>query len=74
MSVDLARLRLLAQEPPRTAMTRKQQFPSLTDAVYELKQENTALRRGLNEAIAEIERMAHEWDERYQDYLSMPDR
>jgi hypothetical protein len=55
--MDLARLRLLAQEPPREAMTRKHGPPSMTDAVYELKQENTALRRGLNEAIAEIEEL-----------------
>jgi hypothetical protein len=41
-------------------MSRKHQFPSLTDAVYELKQENTALRRGLNEAIAEIESFQEE--------------
>lgn len=57
MTVDLTRLRLLAQEPSREAMSRRQQFPSLTDAVYELKQEIDALRRGLNEAIAEIERL-----------------
>ena len=60
MTVDLNRLRQLAQEPPRGTMSRKHQFPSLTDAVYELKQENTALRRGLNEAIAEIESFQEE--------------
>jgi hypothetical protein len=57
VSVDIGHLRLLAQERPRTTMTRRNGPPSLTDAVYELKQENTALRRGLNEAIVEIENL-----------------
>ena len=30
-------------------------LPSMTDQVFALKQENAALRRGLNEAIEEIE-------------------
>jgi hypothetical protein len=53
--MDLDRLRELAREPERTAMPRTSQFPSMTDKVFALKQENSALRRGLNEAIAEIE-------------------
>lgn len=60
MTVDLTRLRELAQEPPREAMSRRHGPPSMTDAVYELKQENAALRRGLNEAIAEIESLYDE--------------
>ncbi len=69
MSVDLARLRLLAQEPTREAMTRRHGPPSLTDAVFELKQENAALRRGLNEAIAEIERLHDEAEIEAQRYI-----
>ncbi len=57
MSVDLDRLRELAREPERKAMSRSQQFPSMTSEVLRQKQEISALRRGLNEAIAEIERL-----------------
>ena len=53
--MDLDRLRELAREPERTAMPRTSQFPSMTDQVFALKQENSALRRGLYEAIQEIE-------------------
>ena len=53
--MDLDRLRELAREPERTAMPRTSQFPSMTDKVFALKQENSALRRWLNEAIQEIE-------------------
>jgi hypothetical protein len=52
--MDLDRLRDLAREPERTAMP-KGPLPSMTDQVFALKQENAALRRGLNEAIEEIE-------------------
>ena len=55
--MDLARLRLLAQEPSREAMKRTQGLPSLTDKVVAQRAEIDALRRGLNEAIAEIERL-----------------
>lgn len=54
--MDLDRLRALAREPERTAMP-KGPLPSMTDQVFTLKQEIAALRRGLNEAIAEIDRM-----------------
>lgn len=59
MTIDLDRLRELAKEPERDAMPRTSQFPSMTDQVFALKQENSALRRGLNEAI--------EWLSAYQD-------
>ena len=61
MSVDLNRLRLLAQEPPREAMKRTQGLPSLTDKVVAQRAEIDALRRGLNDAIAEIERLYGEF-------------
>lgn len=37
-------------------MPRSSQMPTMTAEVLRLKQENTALRRGLNEAITEIEK------------------
>jgi hypothetical protein len=52
--MDLDRLRELAREPERTAMGKG--TASMTDQVFKLKQENAALRRGLNEAIGELER------------------
>jgi len=55
--MDLKRLRTLALEPTREAMGRTQGLPSLTDKVVAQRQEIDALRRGLNEAIAEIERL-----------------
>lgn len=55
--MDLDRLRELAKEPERAAMGRGEQFPSMTSEVLRQKQEIAALRRGLNEAIAEIERL-----------------
>ena len=55
--MDLNRLRELAQEPPREAMSRSHQFPSVTDKVLAQRAEIDALRRGLNDAIAEIERL-----------------
>jgi len=57
--MDLDRLRELARVPERAAMPRSGQYPSMTDQIFRLKQENTALRRGLNEAI--------EWLAAYQD-------
>jgi chaperonin cofactor prefoldin len=57
VSVDLTRLRKLAQEPPREAMSRAQQFPSMTSQLLVQKQEVAALRRGLREAIEEIENL-----------------
>jgi hypothetical protein len=53
--MDLDRLRELAREPERTAMQRTGQMPTMTSEVLRQKQEISALRRGLNEAIAEIE-------------------
>jgi hypothetical protein len=53
--MDLDRLRELAREPERTAMPRTGQMPTMTSEVLRQKQEISALRRGLNEAIAEIE-------------------
>lgn len=55
--MDLDRLRDLAREPERTAMSRSQQFPSMTSQMLVQKQEIDALRRGILEAIAEIERL-----------------
>jgi chaperonin cofactor prefoldin len=55
--MDLDRLRDLAREPERTAMSRSQQFPSMTSQVLLQKQEIDALRRGILEAIVEIERL-----------------
>ena len=72
--MDLDRLRDLAREPERTAMSRSQQFPSMTSQMLVQKQEIDALRRGLRDAIQEIERMAIEWDDKYQDYLSRPEQ
>lgn len=57
--MDLDRLREFAREPERTAMA-KGALPSMTDQVFALKQEVAALRRGLNEAIAEIEQLYDE--------------
>lgn len=54
--MDLERLRKLAEEPERTGVTRGQ-FPSMTSEVLRQKQEIGALRRGLREAITEIERL-----------------
>jgi hypothetical protein len=53
--MDLDRLRELAREPERTAMSRSGQMPTMTSEVLRQKQEISALRRGLNEAITEIE-------------------
>lgn len=53
--MDLDRLRDLAREPERTAMSRSQQFPSMTSQMLVQKQEIDALRRGLHDAIQEIE-------------------
>lgn len=53
--MDIDRLRELAREPERTAMPRTTQFPSMTSQMLVQKQEVDALRRGLREAIAEIE-------------------
>ena len=55
--MDLDRLRDLAREPERIAMSRSQQFPSMTSQVLLQKQEIDALRRGILEAIVEIERL-----------------
>ena len=55
--MDVDRLRELAGEPERTSMSRTQQFPSLTSQLLAQKQEIGALRRGLLDAIAEIERL-----------------
>lgn len=54
---DLTHLRKLAEDPIREAMPRSRQFPSLSEELVSQKQELNALRRGLREAIAEIERM-----------------
>jgi hypothetical protein len=59
--MDLDRLRLLAQDPSREAMKRTQGLPSLTDKVVAQRAEIDALRRGLNDAIAEIERLYGEY-------------
>jgi hypothetical protein len=55
VTVDLDRLRELAREPERTPMLRTGQFPTMTAEVLRQKQEISALRRGLLDAIAEIE-------------------
>lgn len=55
MSLDLDRLRELVDEPPRDAMPRTTQFPSMTEQLLRQKAEIDALRRGLREAIAELE-------------------
>ena len=72
--MDLDRLRKLTQETVRTPMSRAQQYPTMTSQLLLQKQEIAALRRGLAEAIAEIEHMAVVWEDRYQDYLSRPDQ
>ena len=72
--MDLDRLRKLTQETVRTPMSRAQQYPSMSSQLLLQKQEIAALRRGLAEAIAEIEHMAVVWEDRYQDYLSRPDQ
>jgi hypothetical protein len=62
--VDLGRLRVLLEETdvgaPRTRGTMKRTVggvPSLTDKVFAQRAEIDALRRGLSDAIAEIERL-----------------
>jgi predicted transcriptional regulator len=55
MTIDLDRLRELAKEPERDAMPRTSQFPSMTDQLLRQKAEIDALRRGLADAIVEIE-------------------
>lgn len=52
--MDIDRLRALAREPDREVMPRRHGVPSMTDQVFALKQENQALRLGLNDAIAEV--------------------
>jgi len=71
--MDLDRLRKLTQETVRTPMSRAQQYPTMTSQLLLQKQEIAALRRGLAEAIAEIEHMAEVWEDRYQDYLARPE-
>lgn len=61
--IDLDRLRELAREPERMAMQRTGQMPTMTSEVLRQKQEIGALRRGLLDAISEIER----FQERDQD-------
>lgn len=58
--MDLDRLRDLAAEPDRQPMGRSHQFPSMTDQLLAQRQEIDALRRGLREAIAEIESLYDE--------------
>jgi hypothetical protein len=53
--IDLDRLRYLAKEPEREPMPRTPQFPSMAGEVQRQRGEIDALRRGLQEAIAEIE-------------------
>ena len=55
MTIDLDRLRLLAQEPERAAMPRSEQYPSMTAQLQRQHGEINALRRGLREAVEEIE-------------------
>lgn len=57
MSVDLDRLRDLAREPERGAMPRSEMFPSMGAELDRQRQEIAALRRALNDAVAEIERL-----------------
>jgi hypothetical protein len=54
---DIKRLRELAGEPERTAMSRSQQYPSMSAQLLAQKSEIDALRRGLLDAVAEIERL-----------------
>jgi hypothetical protein len=60
--MDLERLRELAREAERTAMSRSQQYPSMTSQLLFQRQEIDALRRGLLDAIAEIERLSRPTD------------
>lgn len=53
--MDINNLRKLAQEPERTAMARTQQFPSMGVQLSAQRAEISALRRGLLEAIFEID-------------------
>ena len=55
--MDLDRLRKLTQETVRTPMSRAQQYPTMTSQLLLQKQEIAALRRGLAEAIIEIENL-----------------
>lgn len=55
--MDLDQLRKLAAEPVREAMPRTSQFPSMTDQLLRQRSEIDALRRGLREAISELERL-----------------
>lgn len=55
MTLDLDRLRDLAREPQREAMPRTEQFPSMSVQLLAQKAEIDALRRGLQDALVEIE-------------------
>lgn len=55
MSLDLDRLYDLVREPVREAMPRTQQFPSMSAQLLAQKAEIDALRRGLSDALAEVE-------------------
>ena len=69
--MDLDRLRELAKEPDRTAMSRAGfgQFPTMTSEVLRQKQEINALRRGLWEAITEIETLLRDRDAELKDRM-----
>lgn len=65
--LDLDRLRELAKVPERAAMPRTSQYPSMTSQLLRQKAEIEALRRGLNEAIIELERLyTRDADNRYE--------
>jgi len=53
--IDLDRLRGLARDPERTVMPRTNQFPSMASQMELQRQEIAALRRGLLDAIMEID-------------------
>lgn len=69
--MDLDRLRLLAAEPERTAMARESQFPSMSEQLLRQRREIDALRRGLREAIDEIQRLYDREEDRRQEAMEM---
>lgn len=69
--IDLDRLRELAAESERGAMPRTSQFPSMTDQLLRQRHEIHALRRGLSEAVAEIESLRRKTSGDQRDRLKL---
>lgn len=55
LTATLTRLRRLAEEPSREAMSRSEQFPSMAAQHLRSKEYERELRAGLREALALVE-------------------